>query len=168
MSVTLLPAWKNVVAAIEAGRWGYGDLIAHEDLQEILSLPEPRGSVTADEYKNWRFRYLTETTALADHLLMEKRMALRSETGTGYRIVLPQDQTRLAELDLQREMARAFRAAGLRIRQVNSSLLSAEQIKENTDAAVRLSAKRDAMRRVDRLPAPNVKSLPKRSKRGTS
>jgi hypothetical protein len=167
MSVTLLPAWKNVVQAIEAGRWTYGDLITHAELQELVDLPEPTGQCTVDEYKSWRFKYLNETSALAEHLLTEEQMALRSEPGVGYRIVMPSDQTRVAEMDLQSAIAKAFKQAGMRIKNVNHELLTSEQVRQNSDAAVRLASKRDALRRVDRLPAPEVKAIggKRRSKR---
>lgn len=161
MTTTLLPAWKNVVAAVQAGRWGYGDLIPHEDLYELLMLPQPRGNATADQYKNWRLRVLSEVTAMSEHLLTEMQMALKSEPGVGYRILQPADQTRVAEIDLGREIARAFRFAALRIKHVNHKLLSADESQQNTAAAQRLAAKRDALRRVDRLPAPQIKALPK-------
>lgn len=162
---TLLPAWKNVVVAIEAGRWSYGDLIPHDELQAILGLPEPAGSVTADQYKSWRFRLLQETTALTAHLLVDLQMDLRVEVGVGYRITKPSDQSKLAEIDLSKEIAKAFRDAARRIRHCNRAMLTSAESQENTDAAVRLAAKTDALRKLDRLPPPDVKAISHKGKR---
>lgn len=151
MSTDLLPAWRNVERAIVAEkRWSYGDLIAHEDLNELLTLPQPPASARADVYQDWQLRRLQQIDALRKHMLREHAMLLDTEIGEGLRIVIPAEQTTRVNQRGRSALAKALREMRDGLTHLNRAMLTVEQVRENTDAQVRLAARVSALRPIDR------------------
>jgi hypothetical protein len=146
-----LPAWRNVEnAIIEDRRWGYGDLISWDDLHALLGIREPGPNESAAKYKAWQLQRLQNVDALRDHMLREHLMYLDTEIGLGLRIVLPAEQTLRVQDKGRKALARALRDMRDGFTHVDTSQLTAEQRKENTDAQVRLAARVQALRPIDR------------------
>jgi hypothetical protein len=149
--VDRLPAWRNVEHAIIAEkRWTYGDLIAWEDLHALMDIKEPGPNETAAKYKAWQLLRLQNVDALRDHMLREHLMYLDTEIGLGLRIVLPAEQTLRVQDKGRKALARALRDMKDGFTHVDTSKLTAEQRKENTDAQVRLAARLQALKPIDR------------------
>lgn len=160
-AATLSPPWKNVAhAVIEQGRYTYGDLIPYAELYAMLEAPEPSADASAAAYKDWQLRKLQQVEELRKYLLVEHQMMLDTEIGTGLRILLPHEQTRASESRARSEISRALRDLGARLANVDRSQLTAEQLRENTDAQVRLASRLQALRKVDRG-APRLTEVPK-------
>lgn len=153
MSADLLPAWRNVERAIvNDKRWSYGDLISHDELNELLHLPQPSACERADVYQDWQLRRLQQVDALRKHMLREHAMLLDTEVGEGLRIVIPAEQTARVNQRGRASLAKALREMRDGLTHLNRSMLTAEQARENTDAQVRLAARVSALRPIDRAP----------------
>lgn len=136
-TVTMLPPWKNAAAELFAGKYGYGDIVPHEDLLAAFYLPKPSGKITVDEYEQWRLGVLAQQDALAEWLLEERNMMLVAVPGQGYRITPPEQQTEQA---MERGMKRVRKEINRMARQlhyVDRSALTHEQARENADALAR-------------------------------
>lgn len=146
-----LPAWRNVEHAIVAeNRWSYGDLIPWDDLHALMGIKEPGPNETAAKYKAWQLMRLQNVDALRDHMLREHLMYLDTEIGLGLRIVLPAEQTLRVQDKGRKALARALRDMRDGFTHVNTAQLTSEQRKENTDAQVRLAARVQALKPIDR------------------
>lgn len=161
MEVSMIPAWKNAAAALDEGRWTYGDMIMHAELWELLDLPEPQGRVDTDDYKRWQFQILANVEALKDYALRTHSMLLASVHGEGYRILHPGEQTEYATRQGMRELRRELRRMSTRLFHVARHQLTADQLKENTDALARTAAISQTLRSVGKITAPTeeVKEL---------
>lgn len=151
MSTSLLPAWRNAEQAIVTEeRWAYGDLIPWADLHDLFGLEQPSADERADVYQEWQLRRLQQVDALRKHMLKEHAMYLETEIGEGLRIVLPAEQTARVQQRGRASLAKALREMADGLTHINRSQLTAEQIRENTDAQVRLAARVAALRPIDR------------------
>jgi hypothetical protein len=149
--VSLYPAWKQAAADLFAGKYSFGDVVSHEELQEALKLPKPTGRVEVAKYERWRLDLLSQVEALAGYLLEEKNMCLRALPGRGYEIVRPEDQTGFAMKDGMKRVGSEIRKMGRRLKFIDRSSLTSEQAKENADALSRLSFLSQEASRVKRL-----------------
>jgi hypothetical protein len=158
---TLHPPWKIVAhAVVVERRFTYGDLIPYAELYDMLGAPEPSADATAAVYKDWQLRKLSQVEELRKYLLIEHQMMLDTEIGTGLRILLPHEQTAVSEGKARGEISRTLRDLHARLSNVDRSQLTTEQQRENTDAQVRLAARLQALRGVDRR-APRLTEVPK-------
>ena len=89
----LSPPWKQAAIELFDGRFSYGDLVPHAELQTAFRLPKPVGLVQVEAYERWRLALLAQMEGLSSYLLEEKNMCLRPVNGQGYRIVQPEKQT---------------------------------------------------------------------------
>lgn len=151
MSTDLLPAWRNVERAIvDDKRWTYGDLIQWDELHALLGMPQPGANDRADVYQEWQLRRLQQVQALRTHMLKEHAMYLETEIGEGLRIVLPAEQTARVQQRGRMSLAKALREMSEGLAHINRAELTAEQVRENTDAQVRLAQRVQALRPIDR------------------
>lgn len=134
------PPWKNAMAVLfDQGGYTFGDLISHEKINEAFGMPEPKGKVEVEDFKDWQIRRLSQMEALSDALLEERSMCLQNVVGQGYRIVEPEKQTAFAVKQGQKGLRSALLKMGRRLSFVDRSALTAAQAKENADAMSRLS-----------------------------
>lgn len=145
------PAWKNAVAELFSGKYTFGDIVSHEELQAALGLPKPTGKVEVEKYEEWRLKLMGQVDALVDFLLEEKRICLRNVIGEGYMLVKPAEQTAFALKAGQKGMKSALQKMGRRLSFVDRSALTSEQSKENADALARLSFLQQQVRRARRM-----------------
>lgn len=137
--VHLLPPWRNAAAELFAGRYTYGDVVPHEELQAALMLPKPTGKITVDEYEEWRLSLLSQVDALATFLLEERNMCLKAVPGQGYMIVPPEKQTEYAVDFGMRKVRSELRKMGRRLSFIDRGALTHEDARKNADALARLS-----------------------------
>ena len=64
--ISYSPPWKNAAQELFSGKFGFGDMVTHEELNAALSMPEPTG--TAEEYKNWSLARMPQLDALSQWL----------------------------------------------------------------------------------------------------
>lgn len=138
-AVHLLPPWRNAAAELFAGRYTYGDVVPHEELQAALNLPKPVGRVTVDEYEGWRLSLLAQVDALSAFLLEERNMCLKAIPGQGYMILKPEEQTDYAMGHGLKRVRSELRKMGRRLSFIDRSALSHEEARKNADALARLS-----------------------------
>lgn len=151
MSTDLLPAWRNVERAIvDDKRWDYGDLIQWDDLHALLGMQQPGANDRADVYQEWQLRRLQQVQALRTHMLKEHAMLLETEIGEGLRILLPAEQTSRVQQRGRAALAKALREMRDGLTYLNRAALTQEQVRENTDAQVRLAQRVQALRPIDR------------------
>lgn len=152
MSETKLhPAWKNAAAELFSGKYAYGDIVPHEELQAVLGLPKPTGKIEVEQYENWRLSLLSQVDALTDFLLEEKHICLRTVIGEGYMLVKPADQTSFAVKQGQKGLKSALQKMGRRLSFIDRTALSSEQAKDNADALARLSFLQQQVKRSRRI-----------------
>lgn len=137
--VYLLPPWRNAAAELFAGRYGYGDVVPHEELQAALMLPKPTGRITVEEYEEWRLSLLAQVDSLGTFLLEEKNMCLKAVPGQGYMIVEPAKQTEYALEHGMKRVKSELRKMGRRLSFIDRSALTHEEARKNADALARLS-----------------------------
>jgi hypothetical protein len=148
---TLLPPWRNAAKDLFSGRYGYGDVVPHEELQEALGLPKPAGKVEVEDVERWRLALLSQMDALSTFLLEERSICLRVVPGVGYQIVEPENQTAFAMKEGMRKVQGELRKMGRRLSHVNRTKLTAEQARENADALARLAFLSQQTSKVRRL-----------------
>lgn len=149
-AVHLLPAWRNAAAELFAGRYTYGDVVPHDELQAALLLPKPTGRITVDEYEEWRLSLLAQVDALANHLLEERNMCLKAVPGQGYMIVEPDKQTEYAMEHGMKRVKSELRKMGRRLSFIDRGALSHEEARKNADALARLSFLEESAKRAKR------------------
>lgn len=151
MKLEPIPAWRKVERAIvNDKRWTWGDLIPSEEIDEMLGLSRPGADDRADQLQAYQLGRLQQLDALRNHMLREHRMHLNTEPGLGIRIVLPHEQTAVVQSKGRSALAKALRDMRDGLAYVDTSQLTAEQRKENTDAQVRLAARVQALKPIDR------------------
>ncbi len=135
----LLPPWRNAAAELFGDKYGYGDVVPHEELQAALMLPKPTGRITVEEYEEWRLSLLAQVDALGTFLLEERNMCLKAVPGQGYMIVEPAKQTEYALDHGMKRVKSELRKMGRRLSFIDRSSLSHEEARKNADALARLS-----------------------------
>jgi hypothetical protein len=144
----LLPPWKNAVAELFSGRYGYGDVVPHKVIHEALSLPKPKGKVHVSILEKWRLALMTQMEQLERHLLEKQNMCLANVYGQGYRILKPGEQTAHAIKHGHHGIKKSIRKMGKQLSFVARDQLTSDQAKENTDALNRLSALKSQVKKV--------------------
>lgn len=148
--VHLLPAWRNAAAELFTGRYTYGDVVPHEELQAALMLPKPAGKITVDEYEQWRLALLAQVDALSTFLLEERSMCLKAVPGQGYMIVEPAKQTEFALDHGMKRVKSELRKMGRRLSFIDRASLSHEEARQNADAMAKLSFLQEMARKAKR------------------
>ena len=148
-AITYSPPWRNVAETMFNGQVGYGDEVSHEVLNEALGMPEPR--TTAEAYKEWALKRMTQLEALKEWLLKEHSMCLASIHGRGFRVIHPHDQTDYAQADGLRNIRRELGKMAERLYYVNRSQLTHEQARANADAMARAAFIRQSLGKAQRM-----------------
>lgn len=122
----------------------YGSIITSEWMDEALGLKPP---ATIAEYERNQLVRLRQITALRDSLLETRKMMLVSEPGVGWRVVTPEEQTKLAVHVRTKEVKSAFAKMLRELTHVDTAKLTDDQRKENADALAKLGAMRSVFRK---------------------
>lgn len=147
--ISYSPPWKNAAQELFSGKFGFGDMVTHDELNEALSMPEPTG--TAEEYKAWALARMQQLDALSQWLLETHNMCLASVHGQGYRIVQPHEQTEYAQETGMKLVRRELGKMARRLYYVDRSKLTHEQARVNADAMARAAFLKQQIGKAERL-----------------
>ena len=140
----LYPAWRQAEADLIASGLGYGSIITEDFLRSAFGLREPK---TIAEYQQNSLVYLRQITALRESLLEGHKMLLVAESGVGFRVAMPEEQTRLSMHQRTKEVKAAIQKMVREVTNVQTSLLTDEQRKENADALAKMGSLRSMVRK---------------------
>lgn len=140
----LYPAWRQAEADLVANGLAFGSIITSEWMDAALGIRPPQ---SIPEYERNQLVRLRQMTALRDSLLESRKMMLVSEPGVGYRVVTPEEQTRLSTHVRTKEMKAALSKMIKEVSNVDVARLNDDQRKENSDALAKLGAIRSMFRK---------------------
>lgn len=129
------PVKHTIQRFFEAG-YTYGSVIFTEWFSQSFGLKEPQSIAEADQIKMIYAQYMG---ALRARMLAEHNMALRTKSGYGQEVVLPDEQTRWAMADAQSAITLVLSKTRDRLTYINHNELSDTGRRENMDALNRLS-----------------------------
>lgn len=135
----LYPAWRQAEADLLANGLTYGSLVTDDFLNAAFGILPPR---TIAEYEKNKLVFLRQFTALKDSLLEGRKMMLVAEPGVGYRVAMPEEQTKLAMHIRTREVKNALRKMFAEVKNVDTSRLTDAQRQEHADAVAKMGALR--------------------------
>jgi hypothetical protein len=147
-SVTLYPAWREAEKKLLAAKVEFGAIISRAWLDEVLGIKPPK---TVREVRDSDIERLQQITALRDSLLKNHCMMLDPIPGEGYKIVRPEEQTKVAMRKRSKEMKRAIKGLTAELTHVRTDLLSTEQRAENSNAIAKVGALKALSRKQLRL-----------------
>jgi len=132
------PPSKNAADVI-ASQYGYGKTISTEALEGLLELQDTGEAMTRQEHRQAQWDLLKAMDALRKELLEEYRMMLVHDAKMGgYKVAMPDEQTKRTVLDYQSSMRSATKKARSRLIYVNQEMLDEDQRRENQEAISKL------------------------------
>jgi hypothetical protein len=137
--VALFPAWREGLRRFMSAGFNAGDSIEHQWFYDAFGIDMPTPETPCKDAEKAKLQWLGAFETLREHLLTEHQIALASVRGYGYRVVPPGDQTKWAEGEGMDDIKSAARKMGMRLTNVNLSVLDADRRRENADALARLS-----------------------------
>lgn len=140
----LYPAWRQAEADLLANGLTFGSIITRDTLEAAFGI---KPAETIQQHISNELIYLRQTTAMRESLLESHRMMLVSEPGVGFRVAMPQEQTKLSMHQRTREVKAAMQKLSREITHVQTSMLNDEQRKENSDAQAKIGALRSMVRK---------------------
>lgn len=146
--VTKYPGYKQAVEDF-LGQFKYGDLVDHKWLEERFGMPSiaDTKSLTVDEFRERQFEWLANVEAFKSDLLKQHQVCLQSVRGKGYRWVPPHEQTEFAVGEMGRNLRKAFRDGGSKLRNLRIAELTSDQRRDNLDAVAKIAALRHMARK---------------------
>ena len=127
MNIKKYPVYLSVVEEIIQA-FNYGDIISNSWLIEKSELNVP-DMMTRDQHQTLQFQYMAFIEGVKIELLENHLMALESVRGTGYRIVMPSDQSTLAMTNLKNSLHKELSKCVKTISFINENLLTDESLK---------------------------------------
>lgn len=143
-------AAKQIVERVEAE--GYGFIIAHEDLREMLRIEFPHSSKGYDAYKAWSFAICDDVESLRDLLLDEHNIYIMNIRGIGYQVLSPDEQIRKGYMKHVHKMTAQLNKALKTLVNVNQHMLSAEEEKERQEKLIKMTFIRKAVNKRKIIP----------------
>lgn len=140
----LYPAWRQAEADLIAQGLSHGSIVTEEFLNAAFGIGQ---ATTIVQHEKNKLVFLRQITALKESLLENRKMMLVSEAGVGYRVVMPEEQTKLSFHLRTREVKLALGKLRRELTNVDTARLTDEQRKENTDALAKLGALRVVVRK---------------------
>ena len=140
----LYPAWRQAEASLVASGLAYGSIITSEWMDEALGI---KPALTIPEYQRNELVRLRQLSALRDSLLEGRKMMLVAESGVGYRVVTPEEQTRLSTHTRTKQLRSAMAKMLREVSNVDTARLNDDQRKENVDALAKLGGLRSIFRK---------------------
>lgn len=135
---------------IATSNFTYGDVLTYDFLYQAFGIDKPNITTPLERAHKSQWQFLSCIKKLEEFLLEVKLMAIMNIRGEGYQIVHPSEQTRWAEHEGMTEISKAFSKMHKRQINVNHSLLTSEQRKENVDALSRATMLESMLNRINR------------------
>jgi hypothetical protein len=125
MIVKLHPVYKEAarVIANRVDVEGYGILIKHHEILDVLELVEP---TTLTNYKQFSLDRMSLTEKLKEELLEEYNIYIMNKHGEGYVVLTPEEQIEKAPQKHMKKAKREIMRATNSLINVNVSALSTE------------------------------------------
>jgi hypothetical protein len=118
---------------------GYGTIITDEDFDRYMSIEQPEGLLTYEQYKGLEIERLQRYKAI-ELLLYECGMCLsRSKVVPGFEILPPSDQIKSAYDKAMRKFQGALKKAAIILLSADPLMLTAEQEAERQRKAQRIA-----------------------------
>ncbi len=126
--LTKHPSYKQAVDDF-LKEFKYGDLVGHEWLEARFGMPSMTDSksLTVEKFRERQFEWLANVEAFKSDLLKHHQVCLQSVRGRGYRWVPPHEQTEVAVSELGRNVRKAFRGSGEKLRNLRITELTDDQ-----------------------------------------
>lgn len=122
------PAWKQ--AGIEIAEMvknkGYGFIISHDDLLNMLELKKPTGLVTPAVCEQFSLKRLSYIELLKDFLLRDNNIYLWNVQGEGYQVLCPDEQVKAGPAKHLKHARKEISKAIQILTNVNNQLLSTD------------------------------------------
>lgn len=136
-AATKLPHWKNALEVFISQGYQPGTVINKSWFMNQFYIADP---VTAEDQKNASLEFMTSIEALKAELLETHKIELVCVFGTGYKIVHPREQTRLALITRSRNISREARRMVNSIIHVDTEKLSDAERCEHTDGLAKATS----------------------------
>lgn len=133
-SVFLYPRWREAIKLFHAAGYKAGDIIEHSWLYQAFDIEEPKPTTLSRDADRLRLAFLGQFTPFRQCLLREYKMDLESAPGTGYKILLPSEQTNAAYTDGLSEITKGMRKMISRIVHTDINALSEVERRENAES----------------------------------
>lgn len=131
--------WKSALKDPRIAGLSYGDTISHQELRELIGLPDPAYLDNFTDIQTAQLAYVYSMDHIKKALLEDECKDLQSTRGVGYTVVHPGEQTKLAVDECEDKLKKLLRKTVKRVSFVDHTQLTDEQRKENTDALARMS-----------------------------
>ena len=148
-ALELYPPWRQALTEFLKEGLKPGDVLTHDRLFEAFSITKPQKDTRLEDAQKLQLQFLGQFQKLQDALLCEHQIALRSQSGVGYEVVPPGEQTGWAYGDGQRRMDKEFRRMAKLLLNVNHLELSMSQRRESADRLAKVAAMRGMVTHID-------------------
>ncbi len=162
--VTPEKPWRIALKKFDDEDKTYGDVLPKRWLYDAFGIQMPVEQTSKKVADAAELAYLGAFQAFKEELLAERSMALKTVHRVGYKIVMPDEQTEFANTNFERQMKKAFSEAQDVLFNVNHSMLTADQSRQNTDAMTHLAGLRALMSGPKRIQEEALKKLTGRTK----
>lgn len=138
--VELYPPWKEALRTFQCAQYTYGDLIGRDWFARAFGLTpfDPNQRYTWKEVQTYDLAFLQNMTSFREALLETHQMDLVSDQRGSYIVMQPADQSDRAMRDFQQGMNNLLKKTMLRVRNVNTALLSVEDRQKHIDALTKI------------------------------
>ena len=127
---------KSAIEKFDAEEMKDGDMLTHDWMAWALEIP----AVTdIEDVKQNQFLVMERVEEFKNYLLVERKIALETCRGIGYRIVPPAEQARHAAYESMRMVKRGLEKGMKIITNTRTEALSADERKTHTDTEIRLA-----------------------------
>lgn len=127
---------KSAIEKFDAEEMKDGDMITHDWMAWALEIP----AVTdIEDVKQNQFLVMERVEEFKNYLLTERKIALETCRGIGYRIVPPNEQARHAAYESMRMVKRGLEKGMKIITNTRTEALSVDERKTHTDTEIRLA-----------------------------
>jgi hypothetical protein len=130
MNTKKFPEWKQAVDNA-ISEFDHGDLVSFKWLYEQFGISPPK-SGTAEQFKEFQFKFLSYIENFKETLLLEHCMYLSSVRGDGYLVVEVDDQTSIAWDRMKKKIASELRKTERAITNIKYDRLGDRGRAENT------------------------------------
>lgn len=139
------PSWlERAITEFDAAGFRDGDLLSRDWLTYALDIPPAR---TLKEAADIQWMTLNRVEAFKELMLVERKIALRTERGHGYRVLPPADQAEHAAREAMGLMLKGMEKGAKIMRNTRTELLTDTEKRRHTDTEIRLAGISQMMRR---------------------
>lgn len=127
---------ENAVEQWDKARYKDGDLVSHDWMKFALLIPSPSQDLSATDVQ---FMVLTRVEALKQYLLNERKIAMESIRGRGYRVVPPEEQASFAVDEGLRFIRKGLGRANSILTNTRVEQLTNEEAARHTDMQIKMA-----------------------------